>query len=228
MPDSPPFSRADLATAPGELLRQGRWANAEVKKLAIAGQAWTVKDFRSRSFLVRNTIGAFFVRREFRALDRLRGIRGIPAQAFRIDRHALAFLFIPGMPLSVSGPEWHTQAYFAALERLLAQVHERGIVHLDVRSSRNVLVTDTGEPAVIDFQSHLGTRWLPDGLRRWLDDFDMAGVYKHWANRNPASLGEARAALLARMNRWRRLWLPKGYLGVRKKPNAGTANPKAP
>jgi hypothetical protein len=58
-----------------------------------------------------------------------------------------------------------------------------------------------------------------------MERFDMAGVYKHWARNHPQTLGETRAALLARMNRWRRLWFLRGYLGVRPAPKKRTSDP---
>ena len=94
-------------------------------------------------------------------------------------------------------------------------MHARGIVHLDVRNGRNVLITEDGRAALIDFQSHLGTTRLPRALRGWMERYDMAGVYKHWERNHPQSLGETRSALLSGMNRWRRLWPFRGYLGMR-------------
>ena len=67
-------------------------------------------------------------------------------------------------------------------------------MHLDVRNGRNVLVTEQGEPVLLDFQSHVGTRWMPASLRRWAERLDLAGVYKHWEQRSPETLGEARRA----------------------------------
>jgi hypothetical protein len=86
-----------------------------------------------------------------------------------------------------------------------------------MRNGRNVLVSDQGEPVLLDFQSHVGTGWMPARLRRWAERFDLAGVYKHWERRSPETLGEARASLLARANRWRRLWPLRGYFGMRGK-----------
>jgi RIO-like serine/threonine protein kinase len=218
-PAEPPVPRAaitreQLQSATGQVISPGRWANAVLRVISRDGEQWVVKDFRPRSFLVRNTIGRLFVRREMRALLRLNGLAGVPAGAFRIDAHALAYRYVPGIPFTGSPAERRTPEFFAAFERLLAQVHARGIVHLDVRNGRNVLITDEGRAALIDFQSHLGTTRLPRAMRGWMERYDMAGVYKHWERNHPQSLGESRVALLSSMNRWRRLWPFRGYLGV--------------
>jgi hypothetical protein len=209
----PAITREQLERASGPVLSPGRWANAVLRVIQRDGEQWVVKDFRARPFIIRNTIGRLLVRREIRALRKLAGLPGVPADAFRIDAHALAYRYIQGTPLTRETRQG--AEFFAAFERLLADVHARGIVHLDVRNERNVLVTEGSRAALIDFQSHLGTAHLPQAMRGWMERFDMAGVYKHWERHHPQSLGETRAALLASMNRWRRLWFVRGYFGLR-------------
>lgn len=211
----PPITRDELERAAGQVISPGRWANAVLRLVQRDGKQWVVKDFRSRPVVVRNTIGRLLVRREIRALRKVAGLPGVPADAFRIDAHALAYRYIAGTPLTEAVEARRSADFFAAFERLLAEVHARGIVHLDVRNGRNVLVTEGGGAALIDFQSHLGTARLPRAMRGWMERFDMAGVYKHWERHHPQSLGETRAALLAGMNRWRRLWFLRGYFGLR-------------
>lgn len=213
-----PITRDELARGPGEVISPGRWANAVLSVLRADGEQWVVKDFRARSFLVRNTVGRFLVRRELRALRKVAGLDGVPSGVFRVDAHALAYRFIAGTPLTGADERRKNAGFFLSFEQLLGAVHGRGIVHLDVRNGRNVLITAAGQAALIDFQSHLGTARLPAPLRRWMERFDMAGVYKHWERHQPQTLGEARAALLAGMNRWRRLWIVRGYFGVRPSP----------
>jgi RIO-like serine/threonine protein kinase len=224
-----PFTREQFEQAPQEVLSRGRWANAVLRLHRQGGERWVVKDFRPRAFAVRNTIGRLLIRREMRALRRLAGVAGVPAGAFRLDAHALAYRWIPGEPLRHANLGQRAADFFARLERLLGEVHAKGgIVHLDVRNGRNVLVSERGEPVLLDFQSHVGTRWMPAGLRRWAERLDLAGVYKHWEQRRPETLGEARARLLARVNRWRRLWVLRGYFGMRKSGRAAGASDLEP
>lgn len=213
-----PFTRAQFERDPGEVLSRGRWANAVLYVHRHAGKRWVVKDFLPRAFAVRNTIGRLLIRREIRALRKLAGVAGVPAGAFRLDAHALAYGFVPGVPLNEAELGSRAADFFARLERLLGEVHARGgILHLDVRNARNVLVSERGEPVLLDFQSHVGTGWMPAPMRRWGERFDLAGVYKHWERRSPETLGEARAGLLTQVNWWRRLWVLRGYFGMRRK-----------
>ena len=220
IPTSEParFTRAEFEQAPGAVLSRGRWANAVLYVHRHGAEHWVVKDFRPRSFTVRNTIGRLLIRRESRALGKVAGIAGVPAGAFRLDAHALAYRFVSGVPLNDADLGPHAGDFFTRLERLLSEVHAAGgMLHLDVRNGRNVLVSEGGEPVLLDFQSHLRTGWMPARLRRWAEQFDLAGVYKHWERRSPETLGEARAALLARVNWWRRFWVLRGYFGIRRK-----------
>lgn len=211
-----PFDRAVLDTGSKELLRDGRWANARVYRFNFGGADWVVKDFAPRSFWVRNTLGRLLLRRELRALQRLSGIEGVPGDAFRVDSHAIAARYIPGVTLGNVPAEQLTASFFVALERLLQLVHTRGIVHLDTRGTGNMLMTPEGRPALIDFQASLGTRWMPMSWRRWLDNLDMTGVYKKWLQHDPESMGPERRALYERMTRRRRLWVARGYAGAAK------------
>jgi len=195
----------------------GRWANANVRLVEESGAQWVVKDFRLRPFIVRNTIGRLLIMREVKGLQRLAGLEGVPGHAFRVDAHAIAYRFVPGTPLGIVPTTCLNTAFFSALEALLSAIHARGVVHLDVRNANNILMTTDGRPALIDFQSHIGTARFPAAVRRWLEQFDMAGVYKHWARHDPDSLGANRTAELAAMNRWRKFWFLRGYLGARKR-----------
>jgi hypothetical protein len=217
------LTRASLRAAPRQLLRDGRWANAQVYRVEAAGRSWVVKDFAPRAFWVRRTIGRFLLRRELAALRRLDGVDGVPQHAFRVDVDAIAAEFIPGVSLGSVRADDMDEAFFVALERLLNEVHGRGIVHLDTRGTGNMLQRPDGTPALIDFQASLDTRWMPGAWRRWLDDLDMTGVYKKWLQHDAATMGAARRELYDRMTRRRRLWIARGYAGANKqhKPTPG-------
>ncbi len=213
---TPPFGRDALSSPHARVLNEGRWANAVLYTIETDGGRWVVKDFAPRPWLVRATIGRLFVAREHAALQRLQGIEGVPRDPFRLDANAVGYRFVAGNTLARSKLDGRYAQFFAALERLMQAVHARGVVHLDSRNSRNVLVTEDDQPVLIDFQSHLLTERLPGRFRRWLEAYDMAGVYKHWARRSPDTIDAPRLEHLGAMNRWRRFWILRGYLGVRK------------
>lgn len=209
-----PFTRADLEQGPRKRLSEGRWANAVLYRFEHQGTSWVVKDFGSRSFLVRNLIGRLLVRREVGGLRRVDGIAGAPSGAFRVDSHALAYRFVPGLTLRRTAKAAIGPDYFPLLERELREMHGSArLVHLDLRNADNILVGDDGTPSLLDFQSCLGTRWLPPPLRRFVERIDLAAIYKHWARRSPETMGAERTAALASMNRLRPIWVLRGYIG---------------
>ncbi len=214
---SPPFDRSALATAERRLLRDGRFANARVERVRIGGADWIFKDFASRAFVVRHTVGRFLLGREVRALRRLQGIAGVPGDAFRVDAFSMAARFVPGRALADTPDGPFATEFLLALEALLRQVHARGLVHLDTRGGGNLLIGPDGAPGIIDFQAALSTRWMPQALRGWFEAMDLSGIYKKWQRWQPDTLGDERLALLDRLNRWRRWWLLRGYFGLSKK-----------
>jgi RIO-like serine/threonine protein kinase len=211
------FDRSALAGAERKLLRDGRFANARVERVRIGGTDWIFKDFASRAFFVRHTVGRFLLGREVRALRRLQGIAGVPGDAFRVDAFSMAARFVPGRALADTPDGPFATEYLLALEALLRQVHARGLVHLDTRGGGNLLIGPDGSPGIIDFQAALSTRWMPQAMRHWFESMDLSGVYKKWQRWQPDTLGDERLALLDRLNDWRRWWLLRGYFGMSKK-----------
>jgi len=207
------FTRADLERSARHRLHEGRWANAVLSTVELGGGRWVVKDFRPRSWLVRNLIGRLLIRRESRGLRKLAGVRGAPARAFRVDAFALAYRFVPGSGLRrYPGPL--SPEFFPTLERTVKEMHARArIVHLDMRNADNILVTEAGDPMLLDLQSHVGLDWMPGPLRRFVQRIDLAAIYKHWAKRSPDTLGPERLAVLDRINALRPLWALRGYAG---------------
>lgn len=212
-----PFTRTDITRSDGDVISRGRWGNADIVRYRRDNAFWMVKDFSPCPYFVKYTWGRWMALREFRALERLKDIRGIPEQPFLLDAFALCYRFIPGTNLKaarkqqVIGPD-----YFLALETLVREMHSRNVVHLDIRYMRNILVTDDGTPALLDFQSSLFLDGIPSVFHGFLKSIDISGVYKCWRKVNPSSIDAERLRLLAEMEKKRAFWIFKGYpLGTR-------------
>lgn len=211
-----PPTRQLLTTEPPHYLSRGRAANADVRLVETGGQRWVVKDFSACPVWIRQTLGRWMIGRELHALQRLDGIPGIPGGAVRIDDFAFAYHFIPGRPLAQIPNGELTADFFLAYERLVLRMHERGLAHLDLRNSGNVLVSPDLQPVLIDFQSWLPLpRWWP-ALSRYLQKIDLSGVYKFWSRRLPGTLGAGRQQVLDSVNNWRKGWIFSNYLGLRR------------
>jgi serine/threonine protein kinase len=212
-----PFTLEDIRANPPRVLSRGRWANADLFLFDAGEYTWVIKDFSPCRMPVRYTIGIFMARRELQALKRLQGIPGIAADPFRLSLFALAYRYVPGTTLKEARRTGVvTPRFFEELEVLVQRMHERGIVHLDIRYMRNILITPEGEPALLDFQSGLMLDRIPRMFHAPLKAIDLSGVYKCWHNICPDTMGPERTALLGAVQKRRSLWIFKGYpLGTR-------------
>jgi RIO-like serine/threonine protein kinase len=166
---------------------------------------FVAKDYRACTPLYRWTIGAWNLRRERSALDRLRGVDGIPEIEARVGRWVLVLTHFRGRDLGKTKKRRQTPEFFDELMRLVDTMHARGVVHLDLRQRRNVLVRPGRHPAVIDFGSSL---CLSPGskLLRLLARIDRSGVLKYKQRANPGALTREEARMLRKVERRRSLW----------------------
>lgn len=126
----------------------------------ISGRRAIIKDYRSCGALMR-FFGRFLVQRE-RALYRLlSGLPGIPRCYGLISRHCLAVEYIPGKDCLKFRRGELPGEFFERLERLVAELHRRGIAHCDLKHRENIIVTPDFRPHIVDFAAALprGSRW---------------------------------------------------------------------
>ena len=212
-----PFTRADISKSPVDVVSRGRWGNADILRYAHRGTFWMIKDFSACPAPVKHTWGRWMAARECKVLQRLQGINGIPQNPFMLDPFALCYRYISGTNLKFARKQREIGAeFFLALERAVYEMHQRNIVHLDIRYMRNILITDAGEPAILDFQSSLFLDNIPRVFHNLLKNIDISGVYKCWRKVSPATIDNERLCMLEKMERVRSLWIFKGYpLGMR-------------
>jgi len=215
------------------LLHKGGPLNARVYRAEDAdGAAWIEKDFSECPRPVRNTLGRYFVRREFRILVRLAPTGAVPGGARRLGPFALREDLVAGFALRDSDTGVYAgnvfdpskargvpsemlrepvpRAFFEALEAGVRAVHAAGFVHLDLHNARNVMVAPGWRPVLIDWQSALPTARMPGFLRRALERVDLAGVCKLWNKFRPGELGADRMLFLERSLFLRRhFWVPR-------------------
>lgn len=204
------ITREDIARLRVERMGKQRWYRPEVHILQLPdGRRAVVKDFLPCPWIVRQIYGRLLTRREARAYERLRGVDGVPRYLGRIDAFAVAVEWIPGTdlgkcPKGSLGPE-----VFDRLQATVREMHARGVLHLDLRQRRNVLVEDFRYPRVIDYSS--GFTVNPRGLLgrlllRWFAPVDHSGVLKYRRRFVPLSLSEDETRSLDRVERWRKWW----------------------
>jgi hypothetical protein len=189
-------------------LTKGNFGKPDLSQVEVEGRSLMVKDVWRKHFFLRWTLGLWLIHKEWGIYSRLTGIRGIPRPVERIDRFAFAMEFVPGKP--IQREESIPSSFFRELERVLREVHERGVVHMDLRHKGNILISEKGDPYLIDFNSSFAfkdkgffRRYLFPLLRR-VDDGGLLKLKKRIA---PALLTAEETAFLKRFERLRKLWI---------------------
>jgi hypothetical protein len=144
------------------VLHRGGSRNPDVLLVETPAGRAVVKDFAPRSFWVRAWLGPWLNRREMRAYRRLEGCASVPRCLGAVDRLAFAVEYRPGQPLSRRVHGRTPPGFADALEQAVRELHERGVVHLDLRHRSNVLLGQDGRPVLLDLASALCLR--PGGL----------------------------------------------------------------
>jgi tRNA A-37 threonylcarbamoyl transferase component Bud32 len=146
---------------------------ADVRVEQRGGREVVVKDYGPRSWWVRLFYGRPTLRREARTYARLAGVRGIPACFGFAGKDALLLERAPGEPLSKLAPGRVDARVFDELDRILRDVHARGVAIADLHRS-NVLVAPGPAVSVIDFAvaRHARDPARPGPLLRLLQQLD--------------------------------------------------------
>jgi hypothetical protein len=189
-------------------LVKGRVGKPDLNRVEIEGHAFMVKDVRRRNFFLRWTLGLWLIQKEWKIYSRLKGLKGIPQPVERIDRFAFAMEFIPGIPIERG--KIIPPSFFSDFDQVLKAIHSRGVVHMDLRHKGNILVSEKGEPFLIDFNSSFSFR--ENGILRrvlfplfqWVD---VGGLLKLKERASPTLMTPGELDFIKRFNRLRKLWI---------------------
>ncbi len=179
------LTRRNLARCVESRLHRGGWGNPDVLLVRVGDRTVVVKDYAPRRAWVRATLGRFITAREQRVYRRLAGLESVPRLLGKLDELAFILEYRPGRSLTRSLAGSLPAGFVAELERSVAAMHERGVVHLDLRHRSNVLAGEDGHPVLIDFASaicfrpgSLAGRWIRPALVR----LDQRALHK-WRER---------------------------------------------
>ena len=143
-----------------EILKHDSWAATAI--YASATRRAICKFNRESPILIlpMRWLGRALAARERWFMDRLRGVAGVPAGLGPISvggrtlPNAVARTFVAGHALAYD--ERVGDEFFPRLTAILAEVHRRGIAHVDLHKRENILVDEGGRPHLIDFQISWG------------------------------------------------------------------------
>jgi len=187
---------------------KGGFLSPVIRLVPHDGGRAILKDFRSRNPVTRSVLGPILVRREHAILRHLAGVPGIPRTFGVVDGRALLIEYIPGRTLGKFKPGELPDAVLHDLEATLDQVHGRGVVHLDLRQKKNVLIADRdGRPYIIDFANAVRVDGALRLLSGRLEAVDRGGLLKFKARFFPHLLTAPDRAALKRQASLRKLWI---------------------
>jgi len=153
-----------------EQLRPGGGSRPALLLIEDRGQRAVVKDYLPSGWLLRAVVGRWLIGREARHYRMLDGARGVPRLIRRLDRNALVVEHIEGRACSDFPDGSLPIEFFQRLEAVVNGLHERGVVHCDVKNRSNIVVTETLEPYIVDFASAFTRKGRLGWLRRFLFD----------------------------------------------------------
>ncbi len=189
-------------------LVKGSFGKPDLNRVEVEGRTLMVKDVWRKNLFFRWTLGLWLIHKEWKIYSQLKGVHGVPQAIERIDRFAFAMEFVPGRPIERG--ETLQPSFFPHLEQVLREVHKRGVVHLDLRHKGNILISEKGEPFLIDFNSSfyykekgLFRRFIFPILR-WVDN---GGLLKLKERIAPELMTHEEMNFLKRFNRLRKLWI---------------------
>ena len=199
--------RSDF-TVPGDRVRH-------VRRITSVAPAWL------------RPLARHLASREARALHRLDGLISVP-KLVSFDGRVLVRTWIAGTPLHQArppGPE-----FFEKASLLLGEIHAAGIAHNDLAKEPNILITEKGEPAFVDFQLATAGK-LTSSFFCLLVREDQRHLLKHKRVYCPEALTSGESELLQQPSLIARLWrvtgkkinllVTRGFLGWADREGAG-------
>jgi RIO-like serine/threonine protein kinase len=197
-----------MSATPRVLRDKGGFFSPAVSVITHEGRPAVLKDYRGRNIVTRALLGPALVRREFRILRHLEGIPGIPRAYATIDGLALVLEYIEGTTISKYGPGDLPDRAFEQLRETVRAMHRRGVVHLDLRQRKNIMI-GPDRPYVIDFVAAVR---VTGALGEKLKAVDESGLLKFKQRNFPHLVTDADRAFLEKHRFLRRFWVftPRG------------------
>ncbi|MFQ5507162.1 MAG: hypothetical protein ACE5F1_20520 [Planctomycetota bacterium] len=151
-------------------LRKLRCKKPRLFLVHFHGRAYVFKDVaHMRGW--RRLLARWLLRREERAYRELSGLHGIPRCYGFVDRDALLLSYLDGEVLRRESVSLQASDYFESLREIVASIHQRGYLHLDLGHRSNLLVLKDGSPGIVDFGSAIlfASPPLLGWLGQWVD-----------------------------------------------------------
>jgi RIO-like serine/threonine protein kinase len=191
---------------PRVLRDKGGFLSPVVSIVDHEGRSAVLKDYRGKNAVTRGLLAPSLVKREFAVLRHLEGLPGIPRAYAVVEKRALLLEYIEGKTINKFKAGELPDRVFDRLCETVRAMHARGVVHLDLRQRKNILISGD-RPWVIDFANALKGR-----LTAKLRAVDESALLKFKQRNWPHLLTDADRDALKNHRLLRRLWIfsPRG------------------
>jgi predicted Ser/Thr protein kinase len=200
-------ARPEADPLAGRILRdKGGFLSPVISVVEHDGRPAVLKDYRGKNAVTRGLLAPSLVRREHRVLKLLEGIPGVPRVYAIVEKRAILLEYVEGKTLNKFKAGELPDAVFDRLCETVRAMHRRGVVHLDLRQKKNILVAD-GRPYVIDFANALMGK-----MASKLAGVDESALLK-WKQRNwPHLVTDGDREALKKHKFLRKFWIftPRG------------------
>ena len=155
--------RSVLLTNKTRSFKVAQNTRADVSLIDLQGKQMIYKDYTDSSKGFSLLLAPFLVYRETKALRQLKGVKGIPGLLSKVDSRSFLMEFIPAQRIRFVYMDLDWNAFIPKTEELVRELHERGVIHGDLRNATNILVDRDHNPVFVDFVSavHRGHRYNP-------------------------------------------------------------------
>lgn len=127
-------------------------------------------------------INLALLRHEYKVYQKLQGVDFIPQCYGMANNEFLVIEFIEGKSIREKNLPTDSPC-FVKLLAIIKEMHERQVAHFDLKRSENLMISEKGEPVLIDFGVSIirkkGLHWLNHYLFNLAKQFDFNAWARH-------------------------------------------------
>ena len=174
------LTRDDLERSTIRVVRPASQARPDVRLVSANGRRLVVKDYALGARPFKRLLGTYLVWRERAALERAAGIQGIPPVVGALGPCTLVTEYVETTEATSTPEELLSPEFFERLYVLVRELHQRGVVHGDLKKLENILITPDGKPVIVDFATAFltGSSPLAAATFSWIADDDLRAIGK--------------------------------------------------
>lgn len=184
----------------------GFWSPV-VSRVEYEGKPAVLKDYRGKNIVTRGLLAPRMVKHEYEILRALEGIRGIPRAYKILEKRALLMEFVEGRTINKFKAGELPDDVYHRLVAVVHEMHDRGVVHLDLRQRKNILIAADGQPYLLDFVNALEKKGAVRAIWEKLVGVDESGLLKFKERNFPHLLTEHDRERLAKHKFLRKFWI---------------------